>query len=358
MRLRTLTIILALSIGTAGGILFYLARLPLPWMIGAMAATTAASMAGLRLSVPPLLRNIMLTVLGLLLGSGFAPDTVGHLGEWAVTLLGLVLYVVAAGWMTFQFLRRFGGYDPVTAFFSGMPGGLNEMVAVGHAMGGDERSISLIHALRVLIVVTCVVFWFRIERGYSGGGAAATTHFLDVPWIDLLIMAASGAVGAVAARKLRFPAPFVLGPMIVSSLVHLTGITHARPPIEISAAAQVVIGSTLGCRFSGVPFAFIGKTFWRGVASTALLLASAIGASLLLAAVTGIPGHIIMLAFAPGGLAEMTLVGLSLGVDVSFIAFHHLARVVMVFSLAPLFFRLVTPRKPPVPLDPPAVDGL
>lgn len=350
-------ILFALFLGGAGGYLFYLARLPLPWMLGAMTATTVASMSGAQISVPPLLRSLMLVVLGVLLGSSFTPDAMNRLGEWVLTLLGLGVYVAVAGWMSYRFLRRFGGYDEITSFFAGMPGGLNEMVVVGSAMGGDERSISLIHAVRILITVTGIVFWFRLAEGYTSTAPAAMIHLTDVPARDLLILAGTGVIGTVAARVLRLPAPFMFGPMLVSAAIHLGGFTASRPPVEVAAAAQIVIGSALGCRFSGVPFGFIGRTSWRGVFTTLILLSTAVLAAVVLSMATGIPGHVILLAFAPGGLAEMTLVALSLNVDVSFVALHHLARVIMVFTVAPLVFRSLFPRSRRFPPKPPAADG-
>ena len=56
-----------------------------------------------------------------------------------------------------------------------------------------------------------------------------------------------------------------------------------------------------------------------------------------------------VVAFAPGGIAEMTLVALGLGVDVTFVTAHHLARVVVVFVLAPALFRGIARLRRPQP---------
>jgi uncharacterized membrane protein AbrB (regulator of aidB expression) len=45
------------------------------------------------------------------------------------------------------------------------------------------------------------------------------------------------------------------------------------------------------------------------------------------------------LSLAPGGLTEMSLVALALGIDVAFISSMHIARIAMVLLLAPLIFR-------------------
>src|SRR5918996_2937761 len=125
---RTRALLWALLIGSIGGALFTWARLPLPWLLGAMAATTVAAVRGSPIHVPPLLRDVMLAALGVMLGSRVTPDAANRLGEWVVTLLGLALYVVVAGAARFAFLPPVGGYDPVPPLFLGVAGGRNEKV--------------------------------------------------------------------------------------------------------------------------------------------------------------------------------------------------------------------------------------
>jgi uncharacterized membrane protein AbrB (regulator of aidB expression) len=54
-----------------------------------------------------------------------------------------------------------------------------------------------------------------------------------------------------------------------------------------------------------------------------------------------------VLAYAPGGFAEMSLIALALSVDSAFVASHHLIRIILVVTLAPLLFRYF--RGPPPP---------
>ncbi|MEE8504878.1 MAG: AbrB family transcriptional regulator, partial [Kiloniellales bacterium] len=84
--------ILALALGAGGGWAAHQLQLPLPWMIGAMCATTVASAAGAPVAMPIIFRHIMVAVLGLMLGSSFSPEILDRLGDWAASLAMLVLY--------------------------------------------------------------------------------------------------------------------------------------------------------------------------------------------------------------------------------------------------------------------------
>ena len=151
-------ILLALVIGTAGGWTANYFQVPLAWMLGAMCATTVAAMSGLPVALPVVFRLAMMAVLGVMLGSGFAPEILSRLGDWAVSLIGLVFYTLIATGVVAVFLRKVAGYDPITAYFSAAPGGLSEMVTVGAQNGGDERVISLTHTSRILLVVMSLPF--------------------------------------------------------------------------------------------------------------------------------------------------------------------------------------------------------
>jgi uncharacterized membrane protein AbrB (regulator of aidB expression) len=49
----------------------------------------------------------------------------------------------------------------------------------------------------------------------------------------------------------------------------------------------------------------------------------------------------LFLAYAPGGLPEMSLVAIALHIVVAFVAFHHIVRLFMVMGGAPLAYALV-----------------
>ena len=68
------TIAMTLGVAAAGGAVFAYFNLPLAWMIGAMMATTVATLAGVPLHMPRSFRAVMVAVLGLMLGSAFTPE--------------------------------------------------------------------------------------------------------------------------------------------------------------------------------------------------------------------------------------------------------------------------------------------
>ena len=335
-----------LALGAVGGWAAYEFRLPLAWMIGAMVAVTVGALAGLPLTMSRRLRAVMVAILGIMLGSAFTPEVAARMGQWLASLAALTVYIAGLTALVLLYLRRVARYDPITAFFAATPGGLNEMVMVGGALGGDDRVISLVHGARILLIVLTVPVWFRLMEGYVpgarigfGGGLGAIAAG------DLAVLALSGLAGAWLAHRLKVPAANLSGPMVLSALAHLTGMTASRPPAELIALAQVVVGCAVGSRFAGVPLGQVLHTLLIAVGSTAIMLAATVGASLVLAPLTGAPVSALVLALAPGGLAEMSLIALSLDVDAAFVSTHHIARIIIVVVLAPIVFAFVLRRR-------------
>lgn len=204
-------------------------------------------------------------------------------------------------------------------------------------MGGDEREIALIHSARILLVATVIPLGLRIAEHALGGRAVPAPPPLQGR--DALILLACGAGGYLGARLLRIPAPHLIGPMVLSVAVHLVGLTASRPPFVLVALAQVVLGGSVGCRFTGIPLRSIGRALLLSLGSTTLFLAAVAVVAWALHATLGQSMEAAILAFAPGGLPEMTLIAVTLDIDVAYVAVHHLARVVFILVAAPLLFR-------------------
>ena len=332
-----------LVVGAAGGALCAWLNLPLAWMLGAMVATTAASLGGVNLYVPGPMRSIMVAVIGVLLGASFTPDVLDKAREWPLTIGCLLLYLGLLVGVLFLYFHRIVGLDVPTAYFSATPGGLSEMVITGAAMGADDRTIALIHTSRVLLVVLTIPLWYRFMTGVAPTPSAMGPSIAAVGLTDVAVLGACAVVGVVAGRLLRLPAYRLSGPLLASAVVHAAGLNESAPPWEVVAAAQIVVGSAIGARFTGVPVRRVLGLMAAALVSTVLMLAATVSFALGLASATGLDWRAIVLAYAPGGLAEMSLIALSLGIETAFVATHHVIRIGLIVVAAPLVFARLRP---------------
>jgi membrane AbrB-like protein len=330
---------LALSLGVIGGLIFRALNLPLPWMLGPISILTLASLAGLPVSAPTVVRPPMTIVIGILLGSAFSPGLLSDFPRWAATILGLIVFIAAAGAVCTLYFWKIGGCDPTTAYFCGMPGGLVEMVVFGEAKGGDARQIALVHSARILIVVLSLPFLVQMLEGVVlGARPLPGPSILNASLSADLWLLACAALGVMLGHVARLPGKFLLGPMLVSAVFHIAGLTTFVPPWELLLIAQLVLGTTIGCRFAGGDTALVLRTLALSLgASVVLLLVTAVFA-IAAGYATGRSPILLLLAYSPGGLAEMGLIALALNLDVAFVAAHHVVRIMFVLmAAAPAF---------------------
>ncbi len=329
---------LTLLIGSAGGALFAALGLPLPWLLGAMLATTAGSLAGLRLQVAKPLRGAMLVVLGILIGSSFTPDLVEQAPRWLWSLAALPVYVVGIGGLVMLYLHRVAGFDPKSAYFAATPGGLGEVVLLADQHGADVRRVALVHSLRVVLLVTAIPFVVS-ELGLT---LPAPPPAGPPPSLaDTLLLLGIGAAGSLLAYGLRAPGALLLGAMVAIAVTHVVGWVETHPPETLVAVAQVVIGASVGARFSGLAAREVFHALGHGAVITVLMLVLAGLLAVVVHPLAGVALLPLMIAYVPGGVAEMALVALALGIDPAFVATHHVVRIALVVGLASIMLRYV-----------------
>ncbi len=340
-----------LAIGAAGGWIASQIGIPLPWMIGALIAVGICALFDLTVighgvHVPQILRSAMVPVVGVMIGSTFTPEILGQIPQWWITMLGLVVFILASTAAVHTLYRRVFRYDSATAYFSAVPGGLILMAVIGEDSGGDPRTISLVHFCRIVLAVLIIPFVMRMIYGPVGSSVLGTLHLGEHAGIgDLVLLGAAAAVGAIGGHYLRLPGAVIAGPMLVSAAIHVSGVTHAVPPNWLVFMAQFVIGAALGARFAGITLRQLGHIVVASVCGVATILA--IGGCLALSLAPFVPEHLtaLILAYAPGGFAEMSLVALSLQMGVAFVAAHHMVRIILAVTLMPaLWRRVLAPR--------------
>lgn len=322
----------ALALLGAGA--FSLAGLPLPFLFGPMLICVVAALGGMRLKGMGWLAKAARTILGVAVGASITPEMMGQIPQMAGSVALVPVYVVVIGAVGYPFFRR-RGLDPATAWFAAMPGGLQDMVTFGQEAGGDARALALIHASRVLVVVTLAPLILSALYGASLTGAVGEP-VTAIPLHELALMALAALVGWKGAERIGLFGATILGPMIVTAALSLTGFIHFRPPAEAILVAQLFIGIGVGVQYVGVTlrelrsFALSGIVFVLVLAMLAAIFTELVTLTGLAKPVEG------FLAFAPGGQAEMTVLALVTGADLGFVVLHHLVRILAVLLIAPL----------------------
>ncbi len=346
-----LRVILAtFALGGAGGLLAMAAGLPLAVLLGSMVATAVAPMLGLRVfgqrpAVPQKWRFVLVPVIGVAIGAGFPADFLTQARQWWVTMAALVLFIPLAHALGYGLFRRVGKLSPPTAYYAAMPGGFIESLDMGEKAGADMPLLIMLQFLRLILCIVMIPIGFSIAEGHAVGSSAGMVLGTGAPLtaLDVVVMVALAGSGWFIAAKLGMPAAMLSGPLLLSGLAHATGLTEAAPPGWSILVTQWVMGTSLGVRLAGFTKAQAGLAGLLSTLNVSLLLLIALGVALLLTTPVGEPVSAIILAFAPGGVSEMSLVALSLHVSAVYVSIHHIARIVLTVIFARFGQRFITP---------------
>lgn len=329
-----------LLIGVVGTLVFYLLQLPLPFLFGPMLFCLLAAMLKRPLADFGQISVGARTILGVAVGASVTPEVISRLPDMAGSVAFIPIYIVVIALIGVPFFHRVCGFDKVTAYYAAMPGGLQDMVIFGTEAGGDGRALSLIHATRVLIIISVAPFILTLGFGATLDapiGEPAST----IPPAQLLLMIGAALLGWKGAVRLGLFGASILGPMLVTAVLSLSGVIQYRPPAEAVLAAQFMIGIGIGFGYVGVTLRELKRDVLAGIAFVfilailALLVTEIVVLSGLAEPLEG------FLAFAPGGQAEMTVLAIVVSADLGFVIVHHLIRIFLVITCAPLAIRLL-----------------
>lgn len=331
---------LTLTVAGVGGFAAWALHLPLGFLLGALLATALLAagdvpIAGRRMFLPNSLRQWFVPVIGVSIGGAFTPEVLAGAVHWWPSLLALLVYIPAAHGLAYVIFRK-GGVGRIEAFFGGVPGGLIESVTLGEEMGADVRVLAALQFLRLILTIVSIPLIFLALTGSSVGSAAGAVlgGGVQLGLRDAVVLALAGALGFAVARALRFPAAVMTGPLLFSALAHATGLAHGVPPLWLVAVTQVVIGANLGSRFGGMDRRMLARTMGLSVVNSVFTLMLSFVFAMTVSRLVDEPVSAVFLAFAPGGVAEMSLIALSLNIHVIYVTVHHVARIVLSVMIA------------------------
>lgn len=338
--------LVTLFISLLGAFAFQALNLPLPFLFGPMFASLLAALAGFPLRGTGVVAKGARTILGVAVGASITPLVLSQLPQMALSVALVPLYLLVIGAVGVPFFMKVCGFDRATAYYSAMPGGLQDMIVFGEEAGGNVRALSLVHATRVLLIVSLAPFILTQFMG-AGLDRPVGAPASSLPLQELAIMAAAALLGWKIAERLGLFGATIIGPLIAAAICSLTGLIHARPPAEAILFAQFFIGMGIGVGYVGVTLRELRHFVLSGVLFVLLLAVLAVVFSEIVVQ-TGLAAPLEgFLAFAPGGQAEMTVLAIITGADLGYVVVHHLTRLILVILGAPVFARLWRDRIPP-----------
>lgn len=349
-----------------GGLLLSLIGLPIGWMIGSLIFACLLSLwqpKKLGVNVKKGLNRSWFLIgqylLGIELGRNVNMTVMTIFQENWITVIVVISTSILFSFGTGLLLYRFSRTDKLTGLLATSPGGIATMPSIAEEVNANIGVVTAVQAMRVFLVVTIIpVVLFFIVNG------SETVGFTSNPVVESPIQAAgypsfvwtipimlAAFVGAFIGKRIKLPAPWLIGSLLgviifesVSTTIVDNTFTFSWPHL-IVVIGQILIGTSIGSRFRRSMFIGLKRIMIVSTIGTLLLIVAMYFCAYIVSSLTGISLVTSVLAFAPGGVVEMSTAAVSLHADSTFVVAVQTLRIIIVILLLPSFIKFIHKRE-------------
>jgi membrane AbrB-like protein len=327
-----ISVIRALAVGTAGGVLCFAIGVPAPWLAGSLVATIIAIYSDQKLDLPKALQAIAFILLGIQTGAAVNSETLVRAAQWPLSIVCLGITVVIIVWACIFYYERFRSWNRPTALFASLPGALSIVILLASTSGADMRRVTISQCVRLFFLIAALpaVIVFISPPPVAASSTVAMASIQEI----IILVGVSAALGLLFAW-LRVPAGLILGAALVSAALGLGGIVRGGAPDSILVPANIILGVMIGLRFKGISWPELRMALGDGFAGFVIAMVIAVVGALFTSTIADLPLALTLLAFAPGGLEAMTIMAFALNLDPAYVAAHQVARYIGLVLLMP-----------------------
>ncbi|WP_180994221.1 AbrB family transcriptional regulator [Bacillus sp. Marseille-P3661] len=353
-----------------GGLILSLMGLSIGWIVGTLLFASILSfwqpqklkLKHVQKGIKVYWRQLGQFMIGIELAKSVNLSTLSIFQENGFTVFIVLMFSIIMSLGSGLLLYRFSNVGMITSLFATSPGGLATMPSMAEEVGANTGVVSVVQMLRIFLVVTIVpVALFFIGSTSTVGNSQyniSTNNLLaDVQifewgqliWTVVFILSAIG--GVYLGKRVKLPAPWLVGTIIgvVLSQGLCTFIIGQTITFWWShwfvVIGQILIGAGIGSGFKKSMFVGLHKILFISTMGTVLLIIAMFGCAYIVSEITGISLNTSVLAFAPGGVVEMSTASVSLHADSTFVVAVQTLRIVLVVLILPPFFNAVHKRK-------------
>ena len=333
--------------GFAGGAIAYAIGTPMPFLLGGIfgAASFVLFYERNGASLPKLsrwVRLVFMSIIGAMIGSRFSPELLTLLPQFWISGLTIIPFILLAHGGSYAILRLLGKYERLDAYFASLPGGIVDSAALAEEAGADLRIVTAQHFIRIILVVTCVPLLFLVVQGDAVGSLAGESMAAaDYELQDVVLILLIALVGLFVGRMTKLPVSHMMGPLFLALVLSVSGVVSIDFPDWLTHFTQFMIGTALGAQFSGMSRRLLMKGLGLGLLVGCYMLLLAAGIASVIVSYVPAGFEPMFISFAAGGLAEMSLIALSLNFNPVVVALHHLARIFLTIGIGIIMYRFV-----------------
>ncbi|WP_026695773.1 AbrB family transcriptional regulator [Peribacillus kribbensis] len=345
MASTTKSFLYSLCLAAAGGLIFSLISVPIPWLLGPMAATLiGARFKKYKVVWPVYIRDAGLIVVGYSLGLSFSRESVIQIGAQLPSMLLLTVLLVLFCALMAWLVSKITGIDYPTILTGSIPGGLSQMLILAEEMKGINITVVAflqVSRLIMLVVIVPLLIFSPIFGGHRDALAQHAVPFQHIEVSHALMFLMVAVLCAFLAKKAKLPTPFLLGPMTGTAVLVLLGFKGIQLPGGLLNVSQFMIGGYVGLLLKPEKLEKKVKFTLISLLSGTVLLCGSFGFSLLLSSLHHLDPATSYLSVAPGGMDQMGIMAHEVKADLSIVTGYQLFRLFFIYFIIPPMLKML-----------------
>ncbi|MEE6450963.1 AbrB family transcriptional regulator [Gottfriedia acidiceleris] len=335
-------------IAIIGGFIFQLIKLPIPWLLGPMFFVLLLSkIKGIKLYWPSKIRDTAMIIIGYTIGLSFTSSTFIQIGHQLTSMI-LMTFLLILFTITISIIisKVFKIHYP-TVLLGSIPGGLSQMIALAEEIKDIDFTIvtflQISRLMMIIFMVPLLIFspFFNVHKSSILESIQHTSASWHGLFPNIIIFAIFCTLFGILGKKINFPTALLLGPMIATIILNLSGLHGPALPSVILDCSQLMMGSYIGLLLKPENLNNKLKIVLVSVLSGVVLLTFSLVSSIFLTHIHTIDHISALLSLAPGGMDQMALIAKEVDADITVIMCYQLFRTLFIFIVVPYLLRYI-----------------
>lgn len=339
-------IIKTLITAIIGGALFKLFQIPVPWLLGPMVVMVVAmNIFKWQFKWPHQIRDTGMMVVGYTIGLSMTSVALHEIARQlpSMFLFTIVLMLWCMG--IAYIISKLSDNDFESALLGSIPGGLTQVLLLAEETKGINLAVvtvtQVIRLMMIIIVMPLLVMIPTFAQDGAASSAAIQMVGAEVMFPNIIFFAVICIVFAISGNKIHFPTAYLLGPLIGTVILQLSGITGPHLPGYLINFAQLMIGTHVGLLLNVNQITRKGRTFAIAVGNGLMLMIGSILLSVGFTWLNHVSNATALLSLAPEGMDQMGIIAHEIHADLSIVSGYQLFRTFFIFFTIPPLVKLL-----------------
>lgn len=321
----------------AGAVLFGFVAMwlnfPLPWMLGAMLFSGTVRLLNFPVRIPVQTRQLGQILIASSVGLSFTPEALQVMGALAFPMFLSAILTILLSFGVAIILQKMTKVGASTAILATLPLGPVESAVLAQKFGVASGPIVFAQTSRIVFLVILIPPLIVLLDG-TVNDPIAVLRGAEWSTSGATLLFAFGLAGAVLLKWLKVSNPFFIGALGAAALGAVLDLPVSAYPYLVLVGAQIFLGIWLGAAIDRDLFRKAGGFLGGSVLTSILMIILCALMGVGLAALTGQPWQVMVLATAPGSVTEMALTAKILQDGLALVTAFHIMRIFIILPFA------------------------